>query len=167
MGAFFYIRFEMKKLEIGSKIPKFTLKNQIGVDIHTANFIGKKNLVIYFYPKDDTPGCTKEACAFQDKYEEFAEMGAEVIGISADSVASHKNFAEKYNLSFTLLSDIDNQVRKKFGVPSDIFGLIPGRVTYIIDKRGIIQHIFNAQFNANKHIRAALKSLNEIQEKYF
>ncbi len=92
-------------------------------------------------------------------------MGAEVIGISADSVESHKKFAEKYHLSFALLSDTDNQVRKQFGVPTDMFGLIPGRVTYIIDKSGIIRHIFNAQFNAKKHISVALKTLKAIKEK--
>jgi len=153
----------MKKLEAGSKIPNFSLKNQHGNNIHVSDFIGKKNLVIYFYPKDDTPGCTAEACSFRDEYEDFVELGAEVIGIRADSVESHKKFAEKCHLSFTLLSDIDNQVRKQFGVPIDMFGLIPGRVSYIIDKSGIIQHIFKAQLNAKKHISVALKTLKELQ----
>lgn len=153
----------MNKLQVGSEISKFSLKNQYNTDIHIADLIGKKSLVIYFYPKDDTPGCTAEACSFRDEYEYFVEMGAEVIGISADSVESHKKFADKYHLSFTLLSDIDNQIRKQFGVPTDMFGLIPGRVTYIIDKSGIIRHIFKAQFNAKKHISVALKTLKEMQ----
>lgn len=164
MGAFFFkLRHNMNKLQLGSAIPNFSLKNQDNQLIHAADYIGKKNLVIYFYPKDDTPGCTAEACSFRDEYEDFVEMGAEVIGISADSVESHKNFAEKYHLSFNLLSDIDNQVRKQFGVPTDMFGLIPGRVTYIVDRSGIIRHIFKAQFNAKKHISVALKTLRELQ----
>ena len=150
------------RLKIGDSIPAFSLKDQNGNSFDIAEFFGKKKLVIYFYPKDDTPGCTREACSFSDRFEDFKTVGAEVFGISADSVESHKKFAEKYRLSFSLLSDEGNKVRKLFGVPADLFGLIPGRVTYIVDYEGKIVHIFNSQFNATKHVEEALAILNEM-----
>ena len=100
--------------------------------------IGKKPVVIYFYPKDNTPGCTMQACGFRDSYEDFIDLGAEVIGVSSDTVNSHKKFTSQYKLPFTLLSDSDKKLRKLFGVPDKLFGLLPGRVTYIINKKGII-----------------------------
>lgn len=144
------------KLEVGDTIPAFTLKNQEGNNFNIDTYRGKKKMVIYFYPKDDTPGCTKEACKFRDEFEAFTDLDVEVIGISADDVASHQKFAEKYKLPFTLLSDTKNEVRKLFGVPKSMLGLLPGRVTYVIDKNGIIIHIFNSQFGAEKHIKEAL-----------
>ncbi len=150
------------KITKGSKIPPFTLKDQDGRDVDINNLIGTKNLVIYFYPKDDTPGCTKEACSFRDAFEEFTDVGAEVIGISGDDVPSHKRFAEKYHLPFTLLSDPDNAVRKAFGVPADMFGLLPGRVTYIVDTTGTVQHVFNSQFKAEKHVEEAREVLKNL-----
>jgi peroxiredoxin Q/BCP len=140
-------------------LPDFELLNQNNEMISSADIIGKSALVIYFYPKDDTPGCTAEACAFRDQFEDFADAGVRVFGISADSVASHKQFAEKYQLSFDLLSDPDNKVRKKFGVPRSMFGLLPGRVTYIFNKEGKLIHQFNSQLNAKKHITEALAAL--------
>lgn len=151
----------MKIIEVGSKIPEFELKNQHGKTFKVASLIGKKNMVIYFYPKDDTPGCTKEACAFQDMYEVFRENDAEVIGISGQSVESHLNFAKKYNLNFNLLADEGNKVRKLFGVPTSFFGLLPGRVTYIIDKTGSVIYTFNSQLNATKHVDEALEILKK------
>ena len=152
------------KITTGSKIPAFTLKDQDGNWVDVNDLIGRKKLVIYFYPKDDTPGCTKEACSFRDQFEDFQDAGAEVIGISADSVESHKQFAERHRLKFRLLSDSDNKVRKAFGVPADFLGLLPGRVTYIVDKTGTVRHVFNAQFNAAKHVTEALKVLKEIEK---
>ena len=149
----------MKSLKVGSMIPDFELKDQHGETFKMSSLIGKKNMVIYFYPKDDTPGCTKEACYFQDMYEVFRENDAEVIGISGQSVESHLNFAKKYNLSFTLLADEGNLVRKQFGVPASFFGLLPGRVTYIIDKKGSIIYTFNSQMNATQHVDEALNIL--------
>jgi peroxiredoxin Q/BCP len=116
--------------------------------------------VIYFYPKDDTPGCTKEACSFRDSYEEFTDRNVKVIGISADDVESHKNFAKKYNLPFTLLADTKNEVRKLFGVKSNMLGLIPGRVTYVVNTGGEIIYIFDSQLKATKHISEALAALD-------
>jgi len=151
----------MKKIEEGDKVPSFSLKDQNNNLFDVNEYVGKP-MVIYFYPKDDTPGCTKEACRFRDDFESFTDLGAVVIGISADSVASHKNFEEKYNLPFILLADINNEVRKLFGVPNNLF-VIPGRVTYVIDKNGIIQYVFNSQLSAEKHIENALLKLNSFQ----
>jgi peroxiredoxin Q/BCP len=151
---------EMKIIEIGDKVPNFILKDQNGNSFNIENEIGKR-MVIYFYPKDDTPGCTKEACKFRDDFESFNNLGASVIGISADSVASHKKFEEKYNLPFTLLADVDNKVRALFGVPKSML-FLPGRVTYVIDKKGIVRYIFNSQFGAEKHIENALNKLKEL-----
>lgn len=149
-------------IKVGDTAPDFTLTSQSGASVSLNNFRGKKSVVLYFYPKDDTPGCTKESCAFRDQYEVFNKAGAEVIGVSSDSPESHQKFAAKYNLPFTLLSDTGNQVRKLYGVPSDFLGLLPGRVTYIIDKQGIVQHIFNSQFNFNKHVEESLKTLQQL-----
>ena len=149
-----------KKISIGDSVPSFNLKNQFGESVDMHQYIGKTKMVIYFYPKDDTPGCTKEACSFRDHFEAFREKGIEVFGISADSVSSHLNFAEKHRLSFTLLSDENNEVRKMFGVPSDLLGLLPGRVTYIVDGSGKVIHIFNSQFKVDKHITEALQKLS-------
>jgi peroxiredoxin Q/BCP len=148
-------------LRIGDKAPLFSLKSQSGQVIELKNFVSKKAVVVYFYPKDDTPGCTKEACTFRDQYEVFRESGAEVLGISSDSTESHKKFAESYRLPFHLLSDKDGIVRKLYQVPST-FGLLPGRVTFVIDKSGIIRHIFSSQFNALQHVNEALKALGTI-----
>lgn len=150
----------MKKIEVGDKVPSFTLNDQNGNLFTVDSTIGKP-MVIYFYPKDDTPGCTKEACKFRDEFEQFKDVSALVLGISSDSVSSHKKFKEKYNLPFTLLADINNEVRKLFGVPKSMI-FLPGRVTYVIDKNGIVQYIFNSQFKAEKHIENALKKLREI-----
>ena len=148
-------------LSKGDKAPDFSLQNQDGETINMADFAGKKSLVVYFYPKDDTPGCTKEACAFRDQFEVFTEAGAEVIGISSDSVGSHKKFAEKYNLPFTLLADAGGSVRKAFRVPASL-GVLPGRVTYVIDKEGVIQHAFSSQMSPLKHIDESLSVLKKL-----
>ena len=141
-------------------LPDFKLLNQDNKMVSSADLIGKSALVIYFYPKDDTPGCTAEACAFRDQFEAFTDAGALVFGISADSVESHKLFAEKYRLSFDLLSDPSNKIRQQFGVPRSMFGLLPGRVTYIFNKQGELIHQFNSQLNAKKHIIEALAALS-------
>jgi len=152
---------QSSKLEVGDTIPTFTLENQEGNEFNIDVYRGKRKMVVYFYPKDDTPGCTKEACKFRDEFEAFTDLDVEVIGISADDVASHKKFARKYKLPFTLLADTKNEVRKLFGVPKSMLGLIPGRVTYVIDKNGIVIHIFNSQFGAEKHIKEALTKFKE------
>lgn len=147
-------------VKVGDTAPDFTLSSQSGASVSLKDLHGKC-VVLYFYPKDDTPGCTKESCAFRDQYQVFIDAGAEVIGVSADSPESHQRFAAKYQLPFTLLSDPGNQVRKLYGVPATL-GLLPGRVTYIIDREGIVQHIFNSQFNFQGHVEEALKTLQQI-----
>jgi len=151
------------KIVVGSTIPSFELPDQYGNLVNVAESIGKNNLVIYFYPKDDTPGCTAEACSFRDQFEVFRDSGAEVFGISSDSIEKHRNFAEKHHLPFKLLSDVNKKVRKLFGVPSDFLGLLPGRVTYIIDKSGVARYVFNSQFNAEKHVVEALEMIKNLK----
>jgi peroxiredoxin Q/BCP len=151
---------QMKKIEVGDKVPTFTLKDQNGISVTINDVLGSP-MVIYFYPKDDTPGCTKQACKFRDQYESFLNFDAKVIGISSDSVAAHKKFAAEYNLPFTLLADTEKKVRKLFGVPKSLL-FLPGRVTYIIDKNGVVQFIFNSQFGIEKHIENALQKLETI-----
>jgi peroxiredoxin Q/BCP len=147
---------------VGSKAPDFTLPSQSGEMVSLKEFLGEKVVILYFYPKDDTPGCTKEACAFRDEHEEFGKLDAEVIGVSSDSVESHRRFAEKHDLSFPLLSDEGGKVRKLYGV-SNTFGIFPGRVTYVIDEAGVVRHVFSSQIGAVKHVEGALKSLAAIR----
>jgi len=139
------------------------LPDQNGNLFDINSVLGKKNLVIYFYPKDDSPGCTTEACSFRDQFDVFKEADAVIIGISGQSVESHKEFAEKHRLSFTLLSDEGNKIRKQFGVPSDLLGLLPGRVTYIADKTWKVIYVFNSQMQSTKHVDEALRILKELQ----
>lgn len=156
------IMAQKSTLKIGDKIPNFTLKDQNGNDFSIKNLIHKKVMVIYFYPKDDTPGCIKEACSFRDEFEDFKDLNATVIGISSDNVKSHKKFAEKYRLPFTLLADTKKEVQKSFGVPKSFLGLIPGRVTYIVDKEGEIKYIFNSLSKATQHIVEAKKIVKAL-----
>jgi peroxiredoxin Q/BCP len=148
-------------LGAGDRAPDFALPDQDGREVRLADFRGQKNVVVYFYPKDDTPGCTKESCAFRDAYTVFQEAGAEVIGISSDSPASHKAFAEKHRLPFRLLADAGGQVRAAFRVPRTA-GLLPGRVTYVIDREGVIRHAFNSQLAATRHVDEALEVLRKV-----
>lgn len=152
----------MKNTEVGSHVPQFTLADQNGNLFSISSVVGKKNLVIYFYPKDDSPGCTKEACYFRDEFELFNEADALIIGISGQSVVSHKKFADKYQLSFTLLSDEGDKVRELFGVPVNFLGMLPGRVTYVIDKSGTVVYIYNSQTQARRHVDEALKILKGL-----
>jgi peroxiredoxin Q/BCP len=150
-------------VKVGDKAPDFTLPSQMGDNVTLSEYFGKKNVVLYFYPKDETRGCTREACEFRDQYDVFTDLGAEVIGVSAQSVESHKSFATHYGLPFILLSDEKNGVRKLYGVPSSM-GILPGRVTYIIDKKGVVRHIFNSQLQPEKHIEEALRILKELEK---
>jgi len=148
-------------LKVGDIIPNFKAKDANGNDFDSQNIIGKKPLIIYFYPKDNTPGCTAEACSFRDQYEDFIALGAEVIGISRDSVSSHQQFSTKYKLPFILLSDTDKKIQNLFGVDSGLFGWLPGRVTYVADKNGVIQMMFDSML-ATKHIPKALQAIQQL-----
>ena len=148
-------------LEVGDKIPNFSAKDSYGNDFESISIIGKKPVVLYFYPKDNTPGCTAQACSFRDQYEDFKDLGAEVIGISSDSEFSHQKFTKQYNLPFMLLSDSDKKLRNLFGVKTNLFGLLPGRVTYVIDKNSIIQLVFDSLVSTN-HIPKALNIIKKL-----
>ena len=149
------------KIKSGSKIPLFALMDQDGKLFEIKELLGWKNFVIYFYPKDDTRVCTEQACSFRDQYEDFKALGAEVIGVSSDSVKSHQKFASRYRLPFILISDSDKKLRKLFGVPNDLLGLLPGRVTYVVDKNGIVQLVFNSM-SGKIHIQKALQMLKTM-----
>ena len=150
-------------VKVGDTAPDFTLPSQMGDNVTLSEFFGKKNVVLYFYPKDETPGCTAEACSFRDSYQELTSLGAEVLGVSGQSVASHKSFATHHGLPFILLSDKDNKVRKLYDVPSTM-GFLPGRVTYIIDKQGVVRRIFNSQTQARQHVEEAKATLRELEK---
>jgi len=147
----------MNPIKTGDYIPDFSLKDQNGNIFKIGDYLGKKKLVIFFYPQDGSLNCTKEACYFRDLSDVFDEADAIVIGISGQSVESHNEFADKNNLKYTLLSDKDNTVRKLFGVPSRVFGLIPGRVTYVADRSGKVVYIFDSQTDTQRHADEALK----------
>ena len=148
-------------IELGDVIPHFTAIDTNEEKFDTLEYIGKKPLVIYFYPKNNTPGCTAQACGFRDQYQDFTDLGAEVIGISSDTVDSHNTFAKQYKLPFILLSDTDKKIRKLFGVPSGLLGVLPGRVTYIVDKQGKVVLVFDDSINATKHIVEALEAIKK------
>ena len=158
--SFFVKGIQAQEIKIGSKVPEFKLLDQSGKEFDSKDLVGKKKLVIYFYPKDETPGCTKEACYFRDQYDVFKQADAEIIGISGQSVDSHKEFAENHKLPFTLLSDNDNKVRKLFGVKTSP---IPGRVTFVVDKTGTVMYVFDSLTQATKHVDEAMRILKDMK----
>ncbi|AIZ64117.1 alkyl hydroperoxide reductase [Hymenobacter sp. DG25B] len=149
-------------LQVGNSAPDFTLKTTTGETFRLSEQRGKRSVVLYFYPKDDTPGCTAEACSFRDQYEDFKDLGAEVVGISSDSEASHQKFTQKHRLPFPLLADEGGKVRKLYEVPRALLGIIPGRVTFVIDKEGVIQYIFNSLNRATDHVANAKQVLTTL-----
>ena len=150
----------MVNVKIGDKAPDFTLQSNKDESVTLSAFFGKRQVVLFFYPMDESPVCSKEAEAFRDNYEAFNDLGAEVIGISAQSVESHKEFAGHHRLPYIVLSYTDSKVRKLYGVSSSL-GVLPGRVTYVIDKEGTIKHIFSSQLHPAKHAKEALRALRE------
>ncbi len=154
----------MLKVNIGEKAPDFSLLNQDGEEVSLSDYYEKNNLVLFFYPKDFSPGCTTQACHFRDQYEDFTDLGAEVIGVSGDKVESHKRFLDEYLLPFQLLSDVGGKIRKGYGSTKG-FGYLPGRYTFIIDKKGIVRHIFTSETDMKKHIDEALRILNQNMSK--
>ena len=151
----------MASIGVGAAAPDFTKTTQDGDTISLSQYRADKTVVLYFYPKDETPGCTAEACTFRDSFEDFVEAGAVVIGVSQDSEQSHKKFAEHHRLPFLLVSDRDKALQQAYGVPKTM-GLLPGRVTYVIDRKGTVQHVFNSQLNAKKHVREALEVVKRL-----
>jgi len=151
------------KFKVGDKAPDFTLPSQIGDNVTLSEYFGKKNVVLYFYPKDESIGCTREACQFRDSYDVFTSLGAEVLGVSSQSIESHKSFATHHGLPFILLSDEKNEVRTLYDIPTTM-GIIPGRVTFIIDKKGVVRHIFSSQLQYEKHVTEAMEVLRKLDE---
>jgi thioredoxin-dependent peroxiredoxin len=149
------------KLAIGDRAPDFTLPDQNGQPVHLADVLARGHVVLYFYPKDESAGCTAEACSFRDQYEVFREAGAEVIGVSGDSVESHQKFVQHHRLPFILLSDAGGEVRKLYSVQSTL-GFLPGRVTFVIDRDGIVRYSFNSQMNPLRHVPEALAILKNL-----
>ena len=149
-------------LQLGDQAPDFTLRTTTGDTFRLSEQRGQRAIVLYFYPKDDTPGCTAEACSFRDQYQDFQDLGAEVVGVSSDSEASHQRFTQKHRLPFPLLADDGGQVRKLYQVPRALLGILPGRVTFVIDKEGAIRYIFNSMNRATDHVETAKKVLTEL-----
>ena len=149
-------------IQAGDKAPDFTLPSQSGDQVRLQDRLGERVIILYFYPKDNTPGCTAEACAFRDSHETFTDAGAEVIGVSSDSVDRHAAFAGHHSLPFTLLSDQGGEVRKRYGVPS-VLGVLPGRVTYVIGRDGTVRHVFNSMTNIGRHVDDALEVVRQLQ----
>jgi thioredoxin-dependent peroxiredoxin len=147
-------------MNIGDTLPNFTLKDQMGETFSSRAYKGMSPLVIFFYPKDFTPGCTLQACDFRDSLEDFKELGAEVIGISSDSQKIHHSFSQRFQLNFRILSDTDKKVQKLFDVKSSLFGILPGRETFVFNKEGVLIHQFRS-FNAGSHKKEALKYLQK------
>lgn len=152
----------MKRIAEGDQVPDISMKTHKGEKISLSDYKGENPVVVFFYPKDGTPVCTKEACAFRDAHEIFASVGAVVIGISGDSIEEHKSFVESHELPYLLVSDSDGSIRKAFGVRRTL-GILPGRVTYVIDREGIVRHVFSSQFNADRHVGEALDTIRELQ----
>jgi peroxiredoxin Q/BCP len=151
-------------LSVGDQVPDFSLPSSTGASVSLSSLLGRKPIVVFFYPKDDTPGCTMEACAFRDRYEAFAEAGAEVVGVSSDSVESHQRFAAKHKLPMTLLSDRDGKVRALFGVRATL-GILPGRATFVIDGAGVVRHVFVSQLRFQRHVDEALRVVRSLSER--
>jgi peroxiredoxin Q/BCP len=149
-------------VRIGNRAPSFSLPSESGEIVNLSDYIGRKPVVLFFYPKDNTAVCTKEACAFRDSYAEFREIdGAEVFGISSDPVESHRRFSSEYRLPFRLLSDEKGAVRELYGVPKTL-GILPGRVTYVIDGNGKVIHIISSQLGYKKHVDEAIEALKAL-----
>ncbi|MAY21453.1 MAG: peroxiredoxin [Flavobacteriaceae bacterium] len=146
-------------MKLNDTLPKFTLTNQEGEEVSSVSWVGNSPVLIYFYPKDFTPGCTREACGFRDHYEDFSDKGIKVVGISSDSNTSHQKFAQKHQLSFTLLSDPDGKVRKLFHVKSTLLGILPGRETFLFDKEGKLTFKFRS-ISGDSHVKEALKHIS-------
>ncbi len=151
----------MKTIRVGDTAPDFRLPALRGGELALSDFRGKKNVVLFFYPKDDSPGCTVEACTFRDAYEDFVDAGAEVIGISSDSLDDHARFAQRHQLPMQLVADVGGKVRAEYGVKSTL-GLIPGRETFIIDKEGVVRHVFRSQLRFKNHVAESLAILHSL-----
>jgi peroxiredoxin Q/BCP len=148
-------------INVGDVAPDFTLPALRGGEVKLSDLRGKKNVVLFFYPRDSSPGCTREACSFRDAYEDFVDAGAELIGISSDSLEDHAAFAERFKLQMQLLTDAGGKVRAQYGIKRTL-GLIDGRETFIIDKAGVVRHVFRSQVRVHKHVAESLAVLQSL-----
>ena len=151
----------LTELKVGDRAPDFSLRDERGLPVSLKDYVGSK-VVLYFYPKDFTSGCTAEACSFRDNYKLYQDKGAVVIGVSVDSVESHSKFSEKYNLPFSILSDDGKDVARAYGVLG-IGGFLAKRVTFIIGKKGTITHIF-PKVDVKQHNEEVLRALEELEK---
>ena len=151
----------MPSITVGNRAPQFTATAHTGEPVALADYLGKQVVVLYFYPRDGTPVCTAEACGFRDAYADFLAAGTAVIGVSVNSIESHRRFADQRRLPFPLVSDEDRAIEKAFGVPK-LLGFLPGRTTYVIDKQGVVRHVFTAHLTADRHIQEALRVVREL-----
>jgi peroxiredoxin Q/BCP len=150
-----------EKIGVGDRAPDFSARDQSGDEVRLSVLLSRGPVVLYFYPKDDTPGCTAEACAFRDDFQRFVEAGAAVVGVSSDSVERHQAFAARHELPFQLLSDADGYLRDLYGVPRTL-GLLPGRVTYVIGSDGVVRLVFSSQIRAQAHVEEALQAVRAL-----
>ena len=153
----------MKRIDVGDPAPDLSMETHCGEQVSLSDYRGKHPVVVFFYPKDGTPVCTKEACSFRDAYEDFIEAGAVVIGISRDALSRHRSFAKKYRLPFLLVSDHNGEARRAFGVPTTM-KVFPGRVTYVIDREGIVRHVFSSQLAVERHVEEALQVVRRLKQ---
>lgn len=150
-----------KRLEPGDKAPNFTLMADSGEEWELERALEKGPVVLFFYPKDDTPVCTVEACTFRDQYAAFQGSGAQVVGISSDSIESHGRFKGRHELPYPLLADAGGQVRKLYGVKKTL-GLLEGRTTFVIDESKTVRHVTSSALNAARHVEEALSALRKL-----
>lgn len=148
-------------LAVGTIAPNFQLLDQSGHTIELAEYKGKQSVVLFFYPKDNTPGCTAQSCSFRDNYWGFKNLGAQVLGISADSVKSHEGFASEYKLPYPILSDEDGKVAKLYGLKKT-FGILPARTSFVIDKMGVVRHVYSSQMRATSHVDETLQAVQKL-----
>ncbi len=153
----------MATVQVGDTAPRFTAIIQDGSEFDSASLLGRQWLVLFFYPKDGTPVCTKEACAFRDSYERFLAAGAQVVGVSGDSASRHARFADRHKLPFPIVADTGSRLRRLFGVPAPL-GFLPGRITYVIDRDGIVRLAFSALFASEEHVRKALAAVEGAEQ---
>ena len=151
----------MAALAVGAHAPNFRAETHDGITLQLSELLEHSAVVLFFYPRDFTPGCTAEACAFRDDYTNFVEAGATVVGVSADSGESHRRFAQHHNLPFALISDADGALRKAYGVDK-VWGVLPGRVTFVIDRQGVVRNVFDSALFARRHSGDALAKVARL-----
>lgn len=151
-----------KQLDKGDRLPPFKVLDQDRTAWTDQDMLGQGPVVIYFYPRDETPVCTAEACQFRDEFAAFTDAGARVFGVSADSPESHTGFAARHRLPFRLLADENNAMKTAFGVKSTL-GVLPGRVTFVFDSEGVARHVFSSQLQAKKHVAEALRVIGSLR----